>query len=263
MAGFGDILSAIKFGWGRQNASPEAIDTYSPWQKILEQQLFSNLYSGSSQGVPSYPGEMYVPRTGEDQAYFDWVEQSQPARQAALDQILSGKPSYEVGPEWAENYYEKGIRKPALREHEQVTLPGIKEAYAGPGYWGTARASKQVDSAENLATELSKRKSELMYGEELASRQAQESALMRQAQYGPGASMAEANIMGSAGQYAREIEQERILADLQRWFMGETVDGVTPGQYDPFTQQLFQALGLTPYAVGQSSSGYNFGWGGS
>jgi hypothetical protein len=50
------------------------------------------------------------------------------------------------------------------------------------------------------------------------------------------------------------IDQERVAADMQRWLMGEEVDGVKPTQYNPFLQLIFQALGLQQYALGSKSS---------
>jgi len=143
-----------------------------------------------------------------------------------------------------------------MREWREVAEPAIREAFAGPGYWGSARAEATRKAAEDLATTLAARRAELMYGEELARRQALESAAAREAQYGVPYAAAEAELLGTAGQYARMIEEQRALADLQRWLMGETVEGVTPYQYSPFLQLALQYLGLTPYVYGQESKSF-------
>jgi hypothetical protein len=55
------------------------------------------------------------------------------------------------------------------------------------------------------------------------------------------------------------IDQEKNLADIQRWLSGETVDGVTPTQYNPFLQLVFQALGLSAFDIGTKSKSTSFG----
>jgi hypothetical protein len=65
----------------------------------------------------------------------------------------------------------------------------------------------------------------------------------------------------NAAEYSRSIEQEKVFADVQRWLMGETVNGVTPTQYNPFMQSVFQALGLQPIAIGTSTSGHTYSFG--
>ena len=52
---------------------------------------------------------------------------------------------------------------------------------------------------------------------------------------------------------SREIAQEEAMAGLQRWLMGEEVDGESAGQFNPYTQLVFQALGLAPVGYGQES----------
>jgi hypothetical protein len=52
-----------------------------------------------------------------------------------------------------------------------------------------------------------------------------------------------------------------VTADFQRWLSGETVDGVTPEQYNPYIQLAFQLLGLSPYQYGNTSSGSSIGGG--
>ena len=64
----------------------------------------------------------------------------------------------------------------------------------------------------------------------------------------------EAGILGTAGGYSRMIDQEKVTADLQRWLMGEEVEGVAPTMYNPFLQLAYQLLGLEPYALGTKAS---------
>jgi hypothetical protein len=70
----------------------------------------------------------------------------------------------------------------------------------------------------------------------------------------------EANIMGSAGQYARMIDQEQVQGDLQRWLMGEEMGGVDPTQYSPYLTLAFEALGLSPYSYGTYGKSSSSSW---
>jgi len=252
----------ISFGGSgsKETSQPVRVPMWAPGQEKLFETLWPILQKGISGAAPSYPGQMYVPRTAEEEAYLGYAAgEGMEARQAALRQILSGEVPYEIGPEWAERYFEEGIRPVAMREWGEVTEPTIREAYAGPGYWGSARAGAQVKGAEHLAESLAASKAGLMYGEEQAARAAREAALGRQAQYGPGAAATEAGILGTAGQYSRMIDQEKVMADLQRWLMGEKVGGRYAPQYNPFMQLVFQMLGFSPYALGTEAEAKSFG----
>lgn len=57
-------------------------------------------------------------------------------------QLLRGEPVFQQMPQLWEDYYRQAIEAPARREFAEVTLPGIREEFAGiPGaYWGGARA---------------------------------------------------------------------------------------------------------------------------
>jgi len=209
--------------------------------------------TGITSGVPSYPRQMYVERTPEEERYFSSVYDNEANRVAALNQILSGKPAYEITPETTEQYYERAIRDPALRDWETAVKPGIREEFVGPGYWGSARAEAVTKAGEKLASDLAAKRAELYYADEQARRAALEAGATRQAQFGPGAAAAEAATMGSAGQYARMIEQEKVTGDFQRWLMGEAVDGEALGAYSPYIQIALNLLGIDAFEVGQKT----------
>jgi len=70
--------------------------------------------------------------------------------------------------------------------------------------------------------------------------------------------------LGTAGTYARQIEQEKIQGDLARWLSGETMGGVSNTAYNPNTQLALALLGLAPYSYGSNveaegaGAGYGF-----
>jgi hypothetical protein len=254
----GEVRYVSFGGSGSKSKSvPVQLPAWSPQQQAIASTLGSTIQRGLTEPVPAYPGRLYVPRLPEEEAYLSRTPAL--AEQVAAMRARLGQPAYAITPETTEQYYQQAIRAPALREWQEVVEPTIREAYAGPGYWGSARAQAQTKGAEELATELGRQRATLYYQDELARRQAAEAAAQREATYGVPYATAEAELMGTAGQYARMIEEQKALADLQRWLMGETVEGVTPYQYSPFLQLAFQYLGLSPYAYGQKTESKSFG----
>lgn len=243
----------IGLGVQGQKSHPELINTWDTQQNALWNALSGQLNRGLTTEVNPYPGQMYAPQNQQETNYFNYINDNTAARQAAINRI--GEVPYEINPEQTQELIDSR-RRSAMHNWEQYTAPDIGEAFAGPGYWGTARANALTQGAMTRDVNLQQREEELRYGEILADRQSREAAAMREAQFGPNAAAQEANIMGTAGQYARGIENERIMADLQRWLGGETVNGESAQQYNPYMQLVFQALGLTPNALGQSSLAY-------
>jgi len=250
----------IGVGSSKSKSRPVQVPLLTPEQQGLLSTMIGEAGTAIKEGVPSYPKEMYVPRTPEEGRYFSSVYDNEANRVAALNQILSGKPAYEITPETTERLYEEGIRAPALREWEEITKPTITEQFVGPGYWGSARAEAVTKGAQDLATTLAAERAKLYYADEQAKRAALEAGVTRQAQFGPGAAATEAATMGSAGQYARMIEQEKVTSDFQRWLMGEQVEGEDVGAYNPYIQVALNLLGIEAFDVGQrtQSSGWNF-----
>lgn len=250
----------VSIGGSQGSSEPTRVSNWTKEQKAVFRDLYPMISKGLLQegGATAYPGKMYVARTPEEEAYFKAVGGDLPdylkSRQTALDSVLSGNPAYNITPETTEEFYQQAVRNPALREFEQITKPAITESFAGPGYWGSARAQEESRASENLASELSARRATLGYEDEHARRAALESAAGRQAATALPAYQAGIEQLGSAGQYARMIEQEKVASDFQRWLSGETVDGVTPDQYNPYLQLAFQLLGMSAFSIGNKSS---------
>ena len=47
-----------------------------------------------------------------------------------------------ITPEQEASYFGRAVRDPRMKEFQQTELPGIQEQFAGPGYWGSARANE-------------------------------------------------------------------------------------------------------------------------
>ena len=268
----------ISFGTskGTSSSAPTRTDVWNPAQQELWKNYLSPLakkYLGANgtdgEPVPSYPGQLFVPQTEQETQFMgaaNTLVGSLPSRQAALDQVLSGRPAYEINPDVTANYFEESIRPLAMREFRETTMPQIKESFAGPGYWGTPRMEAESRAGEHLAENLAAAKANLVYQDEQARRASLEQAATRQTQGALSPTDAVTSAiqgLGSAGAYSRQIAQEKVTADLQRWLMGETVDGIAPEQFNPFLQYALALMGLNQYAVGTTSQSQNTSWGGA
>jgi len=290
----GPVAQCVSFdmGGGASKGKPVKLPNWNLQQQVLwKKDLYPSLKDTLSKPPPSYPRQMYVPRTDEEESYFGrtsdlarQIAELKARSQAALaeqkargEQVSSelARPAFEITPETTEQYYQQAIRDPAMRQWEQFTQPGINEEFVGAGYWGTARAQEQMRARENLSTELGRARADLYYKDEQDRRQALTDALNRQLEFEQtyGGQLAEANARNAdtwaqaaieeekmanmtakeKAEYSRQIEQEKVAADFQRWLMGEEVDGESAGYNNPYYQLLFQALGLTPFSYGQET----------
>lgn len=255
----------VSFGGSSQSSSskPTRVPLWTKQQKEIARELAPIIRTGLQGPAPTYPKELYVEQTPLEQQYLTTMgslPQDYAAASEAIKQVMSGKIPYEIGPEFAEKFYQEAIRPTALREFQDIYLPQLKESFAGPGYWGSARALAESKAAYDLAQDLAARRAALMYQEELARRQAAEAAAQRQAQASMAMYPQTIGAMQEAGAYQRGIEQERVLADFQRWLMGEQVEGASPMMYNPYIQIALDFLGLRPFAIGQTSKSSGFGF---
>ena len=93
--------------------------------------------------------------------------------QAAVSGDLSTALVNALQGQFPEEYFSTAIAGPLRRAFEQETLPGIKEAFVGPGtYWGTARAGEEVKGRTRVEEDITARRAELAYQTQLQSLQA-------------------------------------------------------------------------------------------
>jgi len=84
--------------------------------------------------------------------------------QAAVSGDLSTSLVSALQGQFPEEYFSTAIAGPLRRAFEQETLPGIGEAFVGPGtYWGTARAGAEVRGREKMEEDVAARRAELAY----------------------------------------------------------------------------------------------------
>ena len=74
----------------------------------------------------------------------------------ALTGLLNGTTGAQrISDDKANEIFQKSYYNPAVKNYKEVVAPSISESYAGPGYWGGARAGAQVKGSQDLADTLS------------------------------------------------------------------------------------------------------------
>lgn len=63
--------------------------------------------------------------------------------------------------EQAEQYYKTVYEQPTITELERNIIPGVKEAYSGPGYWGGPRAKAQTETIQDVFANLGQQRGQL------------------------------------------------------------------------------------------------------
>lgn len=234
------------FDSGGTTSTIQKKDTLDSNQKGIMSGL-NSLYQKTSGGPNmTTPFQTYAGVNQDEQNYFDYARggyKDTAAGQAMLN-VLSGRPSYEINPNTTEQYYQDVIKNPAMREFNDNTLTNIQNQYAGPSYWSSGRAKAQDQATDNLSNTLTTERAKLYYADEEARRKALESAAGREATLAPQAATFDAELKGSAGMYSRQIEQEKIASDLNRWLSGEEVNGKSNPLYNPANQLGLALLGV-------------------
>jgi hypothetical protein len=251
---FEDLGGALLSPGGTKSEAVQQ-PTMDPKQLALFNSLMDISQQGMGKPTPSYPGQSYVPTTQQEQAYFDYASgKTKTGANQALLNVLSGKPSWESDPAKTEAFYQDSIRDPSVREFNKTTMPLITEGFSGPGFWSSNRAGATTDAVTGLGEQLNKAHSDLLYADEMGRRQALESAAGRQAQAAPRAVELESSMLGTAGQWSRQIEQEKVASELARWLSGEEINGKSIPSYNPNMQLALSLLGIQPFTYSQKQT---------
>lgn len=265
MGNFFSDAGQIILGQGGTKTSTKQLETMSPEQKALFNQLLGGATDQYGKPTASTPFQTYVDTTKYDQMYLDRAfgpdaEKNNQATNQALLNVLSGKPAYDINEEATRNYYENSVRAPMLREYRDTTAPLLAESFSGPSFWSSGRANATQKSIEDLSNKLNESWYNLAYQDELARRNALESASNRQVQGLSAAPQLESQAVinyGNAAAYARQIEQEKIASQMARWLSGENVNGQYISVYNPNVQLALSLMGVQPftYATQQQEIG--------
>lgn len=238
-------VSSVLGGGGESKSKIQQLPMWSPEQ----QKLFKGLHGLIDFDKPAAPSPpMSVGRTPEEESYFSHI--SGLGRDAAMQKLLAGRPAYDVSPEASKAYFEGTVRPQYLRELQETILPQIEESYAGPGYYGSSRPRAVTRAVGTTTDKINEAYSQLMYQDELARRSALDTAMGRVLP----AEQVYSGELGQAGQLARMIEQEEVAGDLQKFLMGEEVDGKSSQFYNPGVNLALSLLGFQPFTYGTKTT---------
>lgn len=98
-------------------------------------------------GANVYQGPRVAPTTKSQKDIFDFAEGG----------------GFVTSPESTEKYFQNVIRAPTMKGLREDVIPGVKEAYSGPGYWGTSRAKAEAKATEDTMTDLNTARSNLYW----------------------------------------------------------------------------------------------------
>jgi hypothetical protein len=194
------------------------------------------------QGQASYPGTRVAPMTPTQTTAADvkgFLDQFAPYRDMpmygegiqALSGILSGTTgAAPITPEMAKTTFGKIFERPAMKRWSEDIRPSIQEAYAGPGYWSSARAKAEMEGSQDVADWLGTKEGQFMWDVEQANRQIEEAkagralaGLQPALQYGYAPTQeAQQKLAGRAGAYELSSVEQRqrqneINAAIQRF----------------------------------------------
>ena len=165
----------------------------TPWGTASETKSESHSGGGSSSSSSGWSGwnawqkKLGDPWTGLGNKSIDWISNAYSYGQPRLRNVVSNvlgwtnSPPVEYQTGWdalansfrptaTQEFYERSVRDPALREWQQVTLPGLQEAYAGNYYHGD-RMRRQAELARDLALNLANKRADLEYQSQEAAKQ--------------------------------------------------------------------------------------------
>lgn len=253
------MISFGTSGGSKQTASagPTRLALWNAEQEKLATPLWGVAAEGLTKPVPSYPGQMYTPELPQETSFINLAGNQANAfggYQEAINRVLSGQAVPNFSPADTEAYFKNAILPGMRQSYTDIAIPKTSEAYAGPGYWGSARAGALERLASDETTAEQTTLANLMYQNQLMNWQAGMAAANQMTALSPVMANMALGATGTAGEYARMIDERQKMADYQRWLSGETVDGVSPTQYNPFVQLAFQYLGLSPFTYGQTST---------
>ncbi len=180
------------------------------------------------QGQTSFAGERVAPLTPTQTQATDvqgFLEQFSPYRdmpmfgegQAALSGILAGRTgAAPITPEATEQYIEGAIADPRRKAFERFERPGIREEFAGPGFWGSARAKAVGERSQEMEDWIGQMGAQTRWDVEQANRQIEEAKAGRslaaiepaRAYAGEPTREATARLAGRAGVFGLSGEQQ-------------------------------------------------------
>ena len=227
-------------------------------------------YLGQGQNV--YQGNRVAPmtQTGTDVLgqLPDFVQQFgdlsgsplQKQLESTAGNLLSGQLGAQpITPEQEASYFGRAVRDPRQKEFQQSEAPLIREEFAGPGYYGSARANELSEAQGDVNDWLGQQQAQLGFDVLGRNQQIQESQANRAlGAIGPSLAVGQAptqqalSQLGGLGQTLQLSDTERVQqqaqieASMQKFFEENQIT-------DPQVMQAFAMLIGTPINSSSSS----------
>lgn len=101
-------------------------------------------------------------------------------------------------PEQTDSYFASAIKNPSLKNYNEITNPAVKEAFSGPGYWGSGRAGAEAKAGQDLADNLNTQYAQLRWDVDEVNKQGAQQQM-------------------SLGSMQQQQKQNQIAADMQKF----------------------------------------------
>lgn len=220
---YGGAAGGLLGGAAGDASTPSSIgtmSTLSPEQQALMSKLAPYLQERIGKGLPEYTGEWVAPATEYETAGLgrlgEYMQSGLPeTTQFGLGQYKNALAG--MSPEQTIDWYNTYIAPEERRIFNQQTLPGIKEAYVGPGtFWGTPRAEAESTAGQAFGTgQMSRIGSAIMSERESARNMLQYLPAMNELEQGLPLRQAQAGLQ--YGSLPRQLQQAELSAKFEEF----------------------------------------------
>lgn len=148
--------------------------TYTPEQRQWMGEVLGTYGPEIGKGEQVYPGATVAEFTPAQKAAMSGVEDYLKAFSpdnktsmfgqtgSALKGILSGQTGASpITPEQTSAFFKRAYQDPAQYQFSEYTRPLIREEYAGPGFWGSARAKAVTKAGQEMGQWLGQKRGEV------------------------------------------------------------------------------------------------------
>ena len=152
----------------------QASVSYTPEQKKWLGKALQTYGPTLGQGTQSYPGQTVAPMTGIQTnamnaagGYTNWLSPDagipmyNETGQALSGALAGTSGAQPITEQQTNEYFQRTLKDPYTKSWGEEIAPAIREEYAGPGYWSSARAGAVGKSAQELGNWLGTQKANL------------------------------------------------------------------------------------------------------
>ena len=192
--------------------SKESSQSYTGGQAATLQQMLDVYGPSIGQGQNIYGGERLAPMGGTQTAALEqggqYLDMFAPGGQIplygetgdALRGTLAGTTgAQQITPQQTSDYFQRAIQAPSDYRWQDTDKPLLEEQYAGPGYWGSARAGAVTKAGQERSNWLGEQRAGLEWDTLGRNQQTQENIANRQLAATP-----------QAMQYGQQPQQQNL-----------------------------------------------------